>query len=61
MTREYDAEGYRSTQAAIERRFPCGRTRQVATTDWDEARRLLASLDAVPGVMEDAGRDGLVI
>lgn len=58
MTREYDADGYRKTQAAIERRFPCGRTRQVATTDWDVAKRLLASLDAVPGVMEEdaAGR-----
>ena len=53
MTREYDAHGYLKTTHAIERRFPCGRTRQVATTDWDVARRLLASLDDVPGVMED--------
>jgi hypothetical protein len=54
MTREYDSAGFRQTSHATERRFPCGRTRQVATTDWDVARRLLASLDDVPGVMEDA-------
>lgn len=48
MTREYDNDGFRQTATATERRFPCGRTRQVVTTDQAEARRLLATLDS-PG------------
>lgn len=50
MTREYDSEGFRTTMFATERRFPCGTTRQVVSTDWEEARRLLARLDDVPDV-----------
>jgi hypothetical protein len=50
MTREYDSEGFRKTMFATERLYPCGTTRQVVSTDWEEARRLLVRLDDVPDV-----------
>jgi hypothetical protein len=41
MTREYCPAGYRHTRFATERRYPDGSTRQVVTTDQEEAKRIL--------------------